>query len=58
MGPRRCGGRLSRGILLAPKDGVGVAVLVNLEDSPIVDAVGYSLLDAALGLPKKDWNGF
>jgi CubicO group peptidase (beta-lactamase class C family) len=45
-------------ILLAPKDGVGVAVLVNLEDAEIVDAVGYSLLDAALGLPKKDWNGF
>ena len=45
-------------ILLAPKDGVGVAVLVNLDDSPIVDAVGYSLLDAVLGLPKKDWNGF
>ena len=45
-------------ILLAPKDQVGVAVLVNLEDSPIVDAVGYSLLDAALGLPKKDWNRF
>ena len=45
-------------ILLAPKDGAGVAVLVNLEDSPIADAVGYSLLDAALGLPKKDWNGF
>ena len=45
-------------ILLAPKDKVGVAVLINLEDSPAVDAVGYSLLDAALGLPKKDWNGF
>ncbi|HVS34246.1 MAG TPA: serine hydrolase [Gemmataceae bacterium] len=45
-------------ILLAPKDKIGVAVLVNLEDAQIVDAVGYSLLDAALGLPKKDWNGF
>ena len=44
-------------VLLAPKDNVGVGVLVNLDDSQIVDAVGYSLLDAALGLPKKDWNG-
>jgi hypothetical protein len=45
-------------ILVAPKDKVGVVVLVNLEDSQIADAVGYTLLDAALGLPKKDWTGF
>jgi CubicO group peptidase (beta-lactamase class C family) len=45
-------------ILLAPKEKVGVVVLVNLEDLEIVNAVGFSLLDAALGLPKKDWNAF
>jgi CubicO group peptidase (beta-lactamase class C family) len=45
-------------VFVAPKDKVGVAVLVNLEDMPIVDAAGYSLLDAALGLPQKDWTGF
>jgi CubicO group peptidase (beta-lactamase class C family) len=45
-------------ILLAPKDKVGVVVLTNLEDAEITDAVGYSLLDLALGLPKKDWNAF
>src|SRR5262249_18070078 len=33
-------------------------VLTNLEDAEITDAVGYSLLDLALGLPKKDWNAF
>ena len=33
-------------------------MLINLEDTQAVDAIGYALLDAALGLPKKDWNGF
>ena len=45
-------------ILLAPRDHVGVAVLINLEDGPVADAVGYSLLDAALGLPRKDWDAY
>jgi hypothetical protein len=45
-------------IMLAPRDKVGVVVLVNLEDTEIAYAVGYALLDAALGLPKKDWNTF
>jgi CubicO group peptidase (beta-lactamase class C family) len=43
-------------IVLLPKDHLGVVLLTNLDETEVVSAVGYALLDLLLGLPKKDWN--
>jgi hypothetical protein len=43
-------------VLLAPDDGVGLAVLANLHDTRMNMALGHTLLELLLDLPKGDWN--
>jgi CubicO group peptidase (beta-lactamase class C family) len=43
-------------IVLLPKDRLGVVLLCNLDETEVVSAAAYALLDHLLGLPKKDWN--
>lgn len=43
-------------VMLAPDDGVGVAVLANLHDTRMNMALGHTLLELLLDLPKADWN--
>jgi CubicO group peptidase (beta-lactamase class C family) len=45
-------------ILLLPKERVGIALLCNMHQSRINLALGNTLTDLYLGLPKKDWNGY
>jgi CubicO group peptidase (beta-lactamase class C family) len=45
-------------IILLPKEGIGIALLCNLNQSRINLALGNSLVDVFLGLPKKDWNSY
>jgi CubicO group peptidase (beta-lactamase class C family) len=45
-------------LILLPKDGLGIALLCNLHQSRINLALGNSLVDLLLGLPKKDWNAY
>jgi CubicO group peptidase (beta-lactamase class C family) len=45
-------------IILMPREKVGVALLCNLNQSRINLALGNTLVDLFLGLPKKDWNGY
>jgi CubicO group peptidase (beta-lactamase class C family) len=42
-------------VFLVPKTKLGGVILTNSE-SPMRDALKYSLLDQQLGLPRKDWN--
>ena len=43
-------------VMLAPDDGVGVAVLANLHDTRMNVALGHTLLELLLELQKGDWN--
>ncbi len=43
--------------LFVPGQGIAVSLLCNLDQTKAVTALGYSLLDALLGLPARDWNG-
>jgi CubicO group peptidase (beta-lactamase class C family) len=43
-------------IILLPKERIGIALLVNLEETALLTAVGDSLVDLLLGLEKRDWN--
>ncbi len=43
-------------ITLAPDDGIGLAVLANLQDTRMNLALSNTLLDHLLGLPKHDWD--
>jgi hypothetical protein len=52
------GGRttgFSAEMLLAPKAGVGVVILTNLDECWLPEALLHTLLDHLLGLPKTDW---
>lgn len=44
------------GVVLAPKAGVGVAILCNLSSDMTVWAIRNAILDHLLGLAAKDWN--
>lgn len=44
-------------LMLLPNDRIGIVVLTNLDVSWAAQAVGQSIADLALGLPKRDWNG-
>lgn len=43
--------------LFVPGRGIAVSLLCNLDQTKAVTALGYSLLDALLDLPARDWNG-
>lgn len=43
-------------VMLAPDDGVGIAVLANLHDTRMNMALGHTLLELLLDLPKGNWN--
>lgn len=45
-------------IMLAPKKGIGIAVLANLNGTQMPEATCYNLLDSLLGLPAADWNAY
>jgi CubicO group peptidase (beta-lactamase class C family) len=45
-------------LILLPKERLGIALLCNLHQSRINLALGNSLVDLFLGLPKKDWNAY
>jgi CubicO group peptidase (beta-lactamase class C family) len=45
-------------IMLVPRKNLGVVLLTNLDDAVVVNVAGNNLLDALLGLEKKDWNAF
>ena len=45
-------------IMLAPKKGIGIAVLANLNATQMPEATCYNLLDSLLGLPPTDWNAY
>ncbi|QQS48302.1 MAG: serine hydrolase [Acidobacteriota bacterium] len=45
-------------IMLAPKKGIGIAVLANLNQTQMPEATCYNLLDRVLGLPPLDWNSY
>jgi CubicO group peptidase (beta-lactamase class C family) len=42
-------------ILLLPRDRVGLVLLTNVEELPVLQAAGNTLMDRLLGLPKKEW---
>lgn len=44
-------------IVFAPGKGVGVAVLANLNQTPLNAALSMRLLERLLGLEPRDWNG-
>lgn len=44
-------------ILLLPDDGIGIALMNNMHDTRMNQALGNSIADHLLGLPAKDWNG-
>lgn len=43
-------------LTLAPRDGIGIAILANHEQTRMHLALSNSLLDLLLGLEKRDWN--
>ncbi len=43
-------------VMLAPDDGVGIAVLANVHETRLNMALGHTLLELLLDLPKGDWN--
>jgi|HigsolmetaAR202D_1030399.scaffolds.fasta_scaffold02925_5 Beta-lactamase class C and other penicillin binding proteins len=43
-------------ITLLPKEKIGIAVLTNLDQLNVPEALRDSLVDLLLGLPRKDWN--
>jgi hypothetical protein len=45
-------------LMLMPREGLGIALLFNLDQSRMNLALGNSLLDLFLGLPKKDWDAY
>jgi CubicO group peptidase (beta-lactamase class C family) len=45
-------------MMLLPKEGLGIALLFNLDQSRMNLALGNNLVDLFLGLPKKDWNTY
>ncbi|HEX5270075.1 MAG TPA: serine hydrolase [Gemmataceae bacterium] len=45
-------------IILLPKERIGIALLCNLNQSRINLALGNTLADLFLGLPRKDWDGY
>jgi CubicO group peptidase (beta-lactamase class C family) len=45
-------------VILLPKEGLGIALLFNLDQSRINLALGNTLVDLYLGLPKKDWDAY
>lgn len=45
-------------IMLAPKKGIGIVVLANLNQTQMPEATCYNLLDRLLGLPVIDWNNY
>jgi CubicO group peptidase (beta-lactamase class C family) len=45
-------------ILLLPKERLGIALLYNLHQSRLNLALGNSLIDLFLDLPRKDWNAY
>jgi CubicO group peptidase (beta-lactamase class C family) len=44
------------GVVLLPKEKLGIVILSNLGDTLLPEALGKSLLDLVLDRPKKDWN--
>lgn len=45
-------------VMLAPKKGIGIAVLSNLNQTQMPEASCYNMLDRLLGLPVMDWNKY
>jgi CubicO group peptidase (beta-lactamase class C family) len=45
-------------LMLLPKERLGIALLYNLHQSRLNLALGNSLIDLFLDLPKKDWNDY
>jgi CubicO group peptidase (beta-lactamase class C family) len=45
-------------VFMVPRAKVGGVILVNLEQTRMIEALLFNLLDQLLGMPKKDWNGF
>jgi CubicO group peptidase (beta-lactamase class C family) len=45
-------------MILLPRERIGIALLCNMHQSRINLALGNSLIDLFLGLPKKDWNTY
>jgi CubicO group peptidase (beta-lactamase class C family) len=45
-------------IMLLPKERLGITLLYNLHQSRLNLALGNSLIDLFLDLPKKDWNAY
>jgi CubicO group peptidase (beta-lactamase class C family) len=45
-------------IILLPREKVGIALLCNMNQSRINLALGNTLIDLFLGLPKRDWNAY
>ncbi len=45
-------------LMLMPREGLGIALLFNRDQSRMNLARGNSLLDLFLGLPRKDWNAY
>lgn len=43
-------------IMLEPAAKIGIAVLTNLNGTPMPEATCYNVMDLLLGLSKKDWN--
>lgn len=45
-------------VALLPRAKLGIVVLANLNNTSLPTAVSHAVTDLALGLPKKDWNGY
>jgi CubicO group peptidase (beta-lactamase class C family) len=45
-------------LLLLPREHLGIALLYNLHQSRMNMALGNSLIDLFLDLPRRDWNGY
>ncbi|MFO0880104.1 MAG: serine hydrolase [Gemmataceae bacterium] len=44
-------------IVLVPAHKIGIALLTNCEDTEMLTALGFRLVDELLGLPARDWVG-
>jgi CubicO group peptidase (beta-lactamase class C family) len=45
-------------VTLLPRDGIGIVLLNNRDQTGMNLALSNTLVDLLLGLPKKDWNGY
>ncbi len=43
-------------VMLLPQADIGIAVLINMESSPVRDVITRSVIDRLLKLEKRDWN--